>query len=206
MDSSKDNRLESKEKKYRKSAGVSWVSTDPAYLQSLKTAKEKTRLKVLEKLQQTAAEGLLLLDLMKKYARGQSVAVLLGKQLKKTNKKIKEQLFLYNAVSGEHVDLPVKLDFDDIKSVEGILWDSLKSADEYTERTVIPVPVSVKQQSVRLYCMTKRVAEEQQQVISEMQSTLEWCLHQYTCLLSVVSDFVSGEKAVLIKEGLHIEM
>jgi hypothetical protein len=60
--------LEAKVKRLGKTAAVSWCCTDPDYLQSLKTAKEKTRLQVLENLHQTSAERLFLLDLMKKYA------------------------------------------------------------------------------------------------------------------------------------------
>ncbi|KAH3836791.1 hypothetical protein DPMN_110166 [Dreissena polymorpha] len=61
-------RLETKLKKKGKKAGVKWDSTNVDYLRTLKTAQEKLRLQILETLQQTTAERLFLLDLMKKYA------------------------------------------------------------------------------------------------------------------------------------------
>ncbi|XP_052268778.1 uncharacterized protein LOC127870161 [Dreissena polymorpha] len=146
-------RLETKLKKKGKKAGVKWDSTNVDYLRTLKTAQEKLRLQILETLQQTTAERLFLLDLMKKYARGQAVAIRLGKQLKQTNKKIREQLSLYNAVGGEVVKMPTHLSFEDVKSCDSKLWDILKSSDVGAWRT--SVPVSVKQQAVRLFCMTQ---------------------------------------------------
>ncbi|KAH3772111.1 hypothetical protein DPMN_173446 [Dreissena polymorpha] len=83
---------------------------------------------------------------------GQAVAIRLGKQLKQTNKKIREQLSLCNAVGGE-VKMPTHLSFEDVKSCDSKLWDILKSSDVGAWRT--SVPVSVKQQAVCLFCMTQ---------------------------------------------------
>jgi hypothetical protein len=135
---------------------------------------------------------------------GQSAAIRVSKQLKKTNKKIKEQLRSYNIIGGELVSLPLKLEFDDVKSCDGELWDALKSKSETVQRH--SVPVSIKHQTVKWHCMEKRAAEEQQLVKAEMKSALKWYMYQHACILNVVPLYNRGEKAVIIKEGLYVEM
>ncbi|KAH3822500.1 hypothetical protein DPMN_124280 [Dreissena polymorpha] len=80
----------------------------------------------------------------------------------------------------------------------------MKSLDVSARRTSLPV--SVKQQAVRLYCMTQRAAEEKELVKSEIESTLHFYFNKHSGLLNKVLNNVSGEMAVIIKEGLYVEM
>jgi hypothetical protein len=111
---------------------------------------------------------------------------------------------LYNAVGGEVVTMPTHLSFEDVKSCDSKLWDILKSSDVGAWRT--SVPVSVKQQAVRLFCMTQRAAEEKELLISEMKSTLHFFSNEHSGLLNKVLDNVKGDMPVIIKEGLYVEM
>ncbi|KAH3882473.1 hypothetical protein DPMN_006413 [Dreissena polymorpha] len=100
--------------------------------------------------------------------------------------------------------MPTHKPFDDVKSCDSNLWDILKSLDVGARRT--SVPVSVKQKDFVLYCMTQRAAEEKELVKSKIESTLLFYFNKHSGLLNKVLNNVSGETAVIIKEGLYVEM
>ncbi|KAH3807432.1 hypothetical protein DPMN_135773 [Dreissena polymorpha] len=80
----------------------------------------------------------------------------------------------------------------------------MKSLDVSARR--ISLPVSVKQQAVRLYCMTQKIAEDKELVKSDIESKLHFYFNKHSGLLNKVLNTVSGEMAVIIKKGLYVEM
>ncbi|KAH3826674.1 hypothetical protein DPMN_128584 [Dreissena polymorpha] len=105
---------------------------------------------------------------------------MIGQAAKEKEKQMREQLSLYNAVGGEVINMPTHLAFDDVKSCDGNLCDNLKSSDVNARRT--SVPVSVKQQAVRLYCMIQRAAEEKELVQSEIESNVHLYCNEHSGL------------------------
>lgn len=73
-------KIENGMKKWEKQLCLTWTEDSPLYQENLTSAKEKQRMAILTRLQQVTAERLFLLDLMKKYAKGQAVAIRLSKK------------------------------------------------------------------------------------------------------------------------------
>ncbi|XP_063399129.1 uncharacterized protein LOC134683743, partial [Mytilus trossulus] len=178
---------------------VSYAKSDILFERHLSSAKEKNRLHILKKLQRLISERHFLLDLIKKYARGQAIAIRLSKQVQKVVAKIKQSLAEYNLVGEPSMSFPLKLDFEDIKNQENEIWRKVEVTDQADNLS------AVKRQAIQLKSMIDRAKEEQCLVKAEMVSTIKWYRHQHSLLIASMNDSTEGRKACLVKEGLFIE-
>ncbi|XP_071149465.1 uncharacterized protein [Mytilus edulis] len=106
------------EKKYKIQ---SWDQKCEDYTQFLKQANKQQKIKLLASLKQLVVERCFLLSLVKRYAKGQAVAIRLNRQLKRVGKNMTKALNQYNGI-GEHTgQLPDLLEFNDIKSSDCII-------------------------------------------------------------------------------------
>ncbi|XP_052077894.1 uncharacterized protein LOC127715794 [Mytilus californianus] len=178
---------------------VKYTKTDILFTSHLSSAKEKNRLFILTKLQRSTSERHFLLDLIKKYARGQAIAIRLSKQVQKVVAKIKQALAEYNLVGEPSTSFPLKLNFDDIKNQDNEIWQKLEVTDRADSLS------AVKRQAIQLKSMIDRAKEEQCLVKQEMVSTIKWYKHQHSLLIASMNNATKGRKACLVKEGLFIE-
>ena len=121
------------------------------------------------------------------------------------NQKMKENIGRYNAISGKSYDLPETIDFDQVKSPDSAIWETLLPNTSPSETARSTIPLAIKQQATRLFCLQKRAIEEQTMVRSEMFSTLQWYQEKCLSLLDTISDYSNAEKCALVKEGLYLE-
>ncbi|KAK3605196.1 hypothetical protein CHS0354_013007 [Potamilus streckersoni] len=136
------------------------------------------------------AERTFLLQMMKKYARGQAVAVRLGRQLQKVNTAVQHHLKEYNLLEGSKMPYPDKLDLDSLKSLE-----VLASVPEELQRLLID-----------LYETKERCEEEIELIACDMRSTNCFYMKQQEAVLTSFERAESDvHRAVLLLEGLNIE-
>ncbi|KAL3852865.1 hypothetical protein ACJMK2_016474 [Sinanodonta woodiana] len=82
------------------------------------SSNRKTIFAKIQAMTRLMAERTFLLQMMKKYARGQAVAIRLGRQLRKVNAAVQRHLKEYNLLEGSKMPYPEKLDLDSLKSLE----------------------------------------------------------------------------------------
>ncbi|XP_033743002.1 uncharacterized protein LOC117329255 [Pecten maximus] len=182
-----------------------WEECDSDYKQNLESGQEKTKRAILKGLRQTAVERTYLLELVKKYARGQSVAKRLNTQIKKMNTEMRKKIEEFNLV-GDLDPLPRTISFDDVKSVDSELWNHLSS--DHIQENHQRVPVAEKQKAVDLLCLCDRCKEEKDIVQNEMKSVLQWHTQQYTVIQDLLEEHYKDNAlatAVLTKEALFHE-
>ncbi|XP_071124793.1 uncharacterized protein [Mytilus edulis] len=169
------------------------------YETNLAAAKEKSRNVVLVKLGGFVSERHFLLELVKKYARGQSIAIRLCRQLKKTGNKIHHTIKEYNNIGGPTTTLPLNILFNDIKDRNGDIWKTIDLQDSGE------IPAEIKQRAVNAKSLIERSKEEKSLLRLEMKSTLDWHFMQHSILLDAFNHTRDGKRACIVKEGLYIE-
>lgn len=114
----------------------------------------------------------------------------------------------YNGIDEHTGQLPVFLEFNDIKSLECEIWQRFDSAENF--QTESSVPYSVRKEAVEINCTIERCQEENILVKEEMNSLMSWLLNQHSVLLNTIensdSNSSQGVGSVLCKEALYIEM
>lgn len=139
---------------------------------------------------------------------GQAVAIRLNRQLKRVGENMTKALNKYNGIDEHTGQLPVFLEFNDIKSLECEIWQRFDSAENF--QTESSVPYSVRKEAVEINCTIERCQEENILVKEEMNSLMSWLLNQHSVLLNTIensdSNSSQGVGSVLCKEALYIEM
>ena len=127
------------------------------------------------------------------------MAIRLTKQLRAVMGKIKYSIH-YNTEGGVSVGrMPLEIKFDDLKEPEyisNVLQDTPNSV----------VAPSVKRQAVHLQSLVHRCVEEQLLVIEEMKCCINWYLMQHYHVVESLPKVNGGHRALLLKEGLHLEV
>ncbi|KAK3595890.1 hypothetical protein CHS0354_014722 [Potamilus streckersoni] len=96
------------------------------------SSNRKTVFAKVQIMKRLMTERTFLLQMIKKSARGQAVAVRLGRQLKKVNTAVQHHLKEKNLLEGSKMPYPDKLDLDSLKSLE-----FLASVPEELQRLLI---------------------------------------------------------------------
>ncbi|VDI77369.1 Hypothetical predicted protein [Mytilus galloprovincialis] len=165
------------EKKYKIQR---WDQKCEDYTQFLKQANKQQKIKLLASLKQLVVERCFLLSLVKRYAKGQAVAIRLNRQLKRVGKNMTKAL-------NQYMNLMT-----------------------LSPQTVSSVPYSVRKEAVEINCIIERCQEEKILVEEEMKSLMSWLLNQHTVLLNTIensdSNSSQGVGSMLCKEALYIEM
>ncbi|XP_052096717.1 uncharacterized protein LOC127731911 [Mytilus californianus] len=192
-------KLNSSVQKMERKLKEKWDVTADVYVSNLAAAKEKSRNVVLLRLGGYVSERHFLLELVKKYARGQSIAIRLCRQLKKTGIKIHKSIKEYNDIGGPTTTLPLNILFNEIKDRNGDIWKTVHLEDSGE------VPHEIKQQAINARSLIERSIEEQSLVKQEMNSTINWYFLQHSTLLEAFHNTLGGKRACIVKEGLYIE-
>ncbi|KAK3605195.1 hypothetical protein CHS0354_013007 [Potamilus streckersoni] len=167
-----------------------WSSTSEQYKMHTESSNRKTVSAKVQVMKRLMAERTFLLQMMKKYARGQAVAVRLGRQLQKVNTAVQHHLKEYNLLEGSKMPYPDKLDLDSLKSLE-----VLASVPEELQRLLID-----------LYETKERCEEEIELIACDMRSTNCFYMKQQEAVLTSFERAESDvHRAVLLLEGLNIE-
>ncbi|XP_052690356.1 uncharacterized protein LOC128168213 [Crassostrea angulata] len=94
---------------------------DPSFIEALSSADKKKETKIIQSIKQILGERKYLLRLIKKYAKGQSIAIRLNRQLTQATKELEKKIREYNTLSkGQKVsmaDVSELCDVDDSKNV-----------------------------------------------------------------------------------------
>uniref|UniRef100_A0A8W8N4X1 Uncharacterized protein n=1 Tax=Magallana gigas TaxID=29159 RepID=A0A8W8N4X1_MAGGI len=94
---------------------------DPSFIEALSSADKKKETKIIQSIKQILGERKYLLRLIKKYAKGQSIAIRLNRQLTQATKELEKKIREYNILSkGQKVstaDVSELCDVDDSKNV-----------------------------------------------------------------------------------------
>lgn len=177
-------------------------STDEHYFSNLKTAKDKERKLHLYAVRQHISERQYLLNLVRKYAKGQSVFNRLERQLKYVTKKIHKSIEMYNKVGDPIGELPGMLIFENVKDVDGEIFKSL------TRNTAsVDISATIKQEVIQLKCLLDRCCEEKLLLKQEMKSVLNWNKHHYRKIKLKLNAFATaGETSLLLREGMYFEL
>ncbi|KAL3859476.1 hypothetical protein ACJMK2_009696 [Sinanodonta woodiana] len=167
-----------------------WSLGMEAFRKNIDSAKKKKLHTMIEKMQKMMAERSFLLELMKKYARGQAVAIRVGKLLKKVNATLKRMLAEYNMEEGPKAPYPEKLDFDTLK----------------LGTTGPEVADDVKRVLIDLLETVDRCEEEIDMIKTEMNCIIKYYQKQHESVYKVFHNSVNRvDQSVLLSEGLNIE-
>lgn len=136
-----------------------WLQNDASFQNTKERLMAKKKGMIKLKLQRMASERTFLLEMQKKYADGQSIAIRLSKQLTKISLAMKKCVLSYNARSGNEETLS----FEDVKDPTGVVFDEFSSS-----LTADSIPLSVKRKLVDMMLLKYRCKEEIALVKEEM--------------------------------------
>lgn len=132
-----------------------------------------------------------MLRLIKKYAKGQSIAIRLNRQLTQATKELEKKIREYNTLrKGQKVSMA---------DVSELCDDDSKNVASEAEK--------IKSEAVNLYCMTLRAREEQVLLFKECNSIIQWHIAMHCNTMQAIQndEHSVSLKSFLVKDAIHHE-
>ncbi|XP_062600993.1 uncharacterized protein LOC134262633 [Saccostrea cucullata] len=183
------NRLEKKITLIEKKYGVHWSPDDQAFKDHLSSAKNKKEMLLINIMKKIMNERTYLLQLVKKYAKGQSIAKKLNKQLSQATKELQKRIKEYNSISCR--------DTVTLKDLPALCKETHSSNNGEMD--------ALKAEAVSLYCLIERAKEERCLVLSECNAAINWNMSFHSSIDESVNAALEPLRAFLIKEAIFYE-
>ncbi|KAK3716896.1 hypothetical protein QZH41_017010 [Actinostola sp. cb2023] len=171
-----------------------WTEADATFHSAKKRLTEKSRTRLLMRLHKLASERAFLLEMKRKYADGQAIAIKLSKQVNKATVHLQKTLVRLNATTQE--DGQDDIAFNDVKDPSSDVYANLS-----LELPRHDIPYSVRKRIIELDCLKKRCEEENSMVNVEMKRLVSFYETQIT-LISSHLDQLNSRTASPYSSGL----